>query len=309
METAFPAIEQTEGWIEIQVERKGEVMNQLSEKKSRIILVLMSVAVLGTLSVSNNVAMAQTGLCTDVFPPADRVPGFVQPLLRISKPGYYCLGSDVRLPEGSAFASVAIQVDADHVVLDLNGFIVSGSALYPDIHVRGIEIRGNHVIVRNGVVKDFGNGIDIRPGTEGGIIEKLRVVDTVSAFAMYGIGAVLRDNYLRGTRRGFHVEGAQTSITNNVLTGVAGTGIYVSPSVRGEGSVIIRGNSLFGGGTGVQILWFESVLIENNQIADLSRGIDIRESSSKPQRSTYRNNSTLNVRIPYFGGIDGGNNL
>jgi parallel beta-helix repeat protein len=115
-------------------------------------------------------ARAETQVCTVI----DALP------YDITGPGLYCLEQDLAV-DGSA-----ININADHVVLDCNGHRLS--SLSPGLY-NGVTGGSNRqdVVVRSCVVEDFGGGIYLAgngdPGAHGNVVEG----NTVLRSGGYGI--------------------------------------------------------------------------------------------------------------------------
>jgi hypothetical protein len=96
-------------------------------------------------------------------------PGFP---VSITRPGSYRLTSNLRLLSGPA-----IEILADNVSLNLNGFAIVGSNIYPS----GAGITGDgrkHVRIHNGSVVGFSDGLRFQGDAQFVTLEKLHVNST-----------------------------------------------------------------------------------------------------------------------------------
>jgi hypothetical protein len=112
-------------------------------------------------------------------------------------PGHYCFGANVRT---SITTGNAIQIDADDVVLDLNGFILDGTASGTGTNANGIfTYDRRHVTVRNGTVRGFFDGLQLGAGGARAAaitVERMRVDRNMVGIAVRGLGGghAVRDN-------------------------------------------------------------------------------------------------------------------
>ena len=109
-------------------------------------------------------------LAGDVTP--GDAPGFP---VSITRPGSYRLTTNLRTPTGPA-----IEIVADNVTLNLNGFSIIGSNIWPS----GAGITGNdrkHVRIHNGSVVGFSDGLLFQGDAQFVTLEKLHV-DSAALF-------------------------------------------------------------------------------------------------------------------------------
>lgn len=128
-------------------------------------------------------------------------PGDADSVYRISQPGSYYLTGDV---VGGAGLS-GIEIDADEVTLDLNGYTVrgTGAGSLHGVHVQNIRL---NVSVRNGVIADWGlNGVAAR--ADGSEFSDLRVRDS----GRWGID--VDDGYTPSIRRCIILRAGLTAAT------------------------------------------------------------------------------------------------
>ena len=220
----------------------------------------------------------------------------------ITSSGVYCLKSSRSLTQ-EVFA--AIEIQTNNVVIDLNGFRLSGRGT-ADSHATGIWCSGcRNVTVKNGTVQGFAYGIGL--GTQGvadlpttswaNVIEDIRAVrNTITGITAGGHGVIVRNNHIVLTGR-------------NAFFGEA-TGILIwGTGGRVIGNDIMTVRQEAAQGFGIQFVTdFRSPnppdnLAINNRITDADVGIQYLESAGK-----FRDNMTSSVARPYIGGTDAGNN-
>jgi hypothetical protein len=259
---------------------------------------LRSTSIALLLLASASAAQAETTNCTVLTSPTT-----------ISAPGIYCLNGSL--------SGGGILIDADHVVLDLNGHTLEagGAAV-------GISSNDkNHITVRNGTVRGFAWGIAMgNSGTGDGIVvEDMRVLDnTEVGIQVIGRGAVVRNNQLignggsagSGTRFGILVSGPGTVVKDNELidTGVGATSNVDAIQVsRGGGSVVERNvisNSAAAGSSPIAINFLQSVgaAAVGNRISGFARGIRFSSGST----GIYMDNTVGGAVTPFTGGTAAG---
>ena len=145
----------------------------------------------------------------------------------ISAPGSYVLGRNLSGAEGITIAS-------SNVTLDLNGFVLTGSA---GNNGNGVLVAGTfeRLVVRNGVLRDWGaNGV-AAPACIGAVIEKVQVgVDaTVSNAFTAGISVGESSQVIAcsvvvtgGQAGGAGILAASRSVFRDcIVTGIAGVGM------------------------------------------------------------------------------------
>jgi len=216
----------------------------------------------------------------------------------IDTSGVYCLKSS-RLVTQPLFFS-AIKITANNVVLDLNGFRLSGRAA-ADSHDIGISCDNcRNVTIRNGTIQGFSAAIQlggVGPVTSwANVVEEIRAVrNTAIGINMAGQGLIIRNNHIVFT-------GQSTISPEAIAISVSGTGIRVinndimtarQPAGVGHGIHIVTGGGVGSPGN----------LAINNRITDADEGIRFFESGGK-----FRDNLTSGVAVPYIGGTDAGNN-
>lgn len=219
-------------------------------------------------------AQAETLQCTTVT----SVP------LTISASGSYCLTGNLASSSGTA-----ITIQADNVVLDLNGHTLSGPGGTSSIGISSNMRRG--LRIRNGTLRGFANAVFIddhnSPFTYGGVSSRHEVDD-------------LR---IEGAYTAISVVGSYSSIHHNTIMDSAQYGIFsATVSGTGSGAVNILANQVFNTGSasaanpvyGISAGGTGS-LIQDNVIANL-RG----PASSAAIRTTTAGNNVSHNRESDF---------
>lgn len=180
-------------------------------------------------------AAAETVLCTTVTPPDT-----------IGSPGVYCLKHNAVV---SITTGPAILINANNVVLDLNGWILRNSvAAGTDASASaGIAIGAGRrrVTIRNGTILGFGNGVSVvsppGAGLTGDVIEDLRVVDSISVGINlpFGQGDVIQRNLILNT-------GDTASPTTTNMFGIS-AGVLATIQNNDIVTVNPTGNGIAGG--------------------------------------------------------------
>jgi hypothetical protein len=110
----------------------------------------------------------------------------------ISAPGIYCLKDSLSV------AGDGVRIDADDVVLDLNGHTISGDGTKTGVQASDRR----NITIRNGTIREFVWGVRLESSgkSAGHVIEDLRVEDISSvAIEADGRGIIVRNNLVTGT--------------------------------------------------------------------------------------------------------------
>jgi hypothetical protein len=233
----------------------------------------------------------------------------------ISTQGIFCLTANLATNISSG---IAIEITANNVTLDLNGWKVGGQAAGTGTTATGIYSTAANVTIKNGIVRGFlygihllGRGavvrdmlidqnttIGIHVDGEGALIEHNRVVDTggntvggnVNVFGVYAISSSV------GAR-----------ISNNTVSGLTATnagyeyGIYASgadSTVRDN--VVSDSAKPTGGGTSYGIYQDQSIAV-NNTVSNFDIGLN-------NTGGIYAHNTVYNCTTAYSGGTAGAGN-
>lgn len=148
----------------------------------------------------------------------------------IATQGVYCLTGNL----GTGITSGnAINITANNVLLDLNGWKVGGQAAGTASTAVGIRSSANNVTVKNGIVRGFSSGIWLsgRGSTVEGITADQNLSDGI---VVEGQGSIVSGNQVVDTGGstsatdssaiGITVDGSESLVKNNVVSGLTATG-------------------------------------------------------------------------------------
>jgi parallel beta-helix repeat protein len=236
----------------------------------------------------------------------------------ISAPGSYCLTGNLAT---AITSGNAITITADNVVLDFNGFELTGSVGAYSTFNRGIYAsQQSRITIRNGSVTGFNIGVfldDPSPYTtaQGNLIEEMTIDhNTFAGVYVLGKNSVIRHNRITSTGRGLvanpwaygiRVAGAGMRVVDNDVADVtssfsSGVGIYL----QSANSSIVEGNRLSSMASGNSYSYgiygsaSTGMVIKGNSISDSLRGVYLVGGSA----GTIMGNTTSAVTYPYYGG-------
>jgi len=243
----------------------------------------------------------------------------------ITAPGVYCLTGDLTT---SMTSGKAIEIQANNVVLDLNGHRLGGLAAGAGTQAYGIyAYQRQNITIRNGTVRGFVTGIYLDDAyappyttftSQGHIIEEIRAdMNTNFGMLIVGRGNIVRNNvvmYTGGTTLNAGAYGIDTFgpgnrvINNDVYetkeqTGGVAYAIFIQ---AGQSSVVANnrvGNLALGPGTstGIQVYASFNVSVKDNSISMMYYGIYFSSSTG-----LYMNNLTSGCSFPFTGGTVAG---
>jgi parallel beta-helix repeat protein len=190
----------------------------------------------------------------------------------ISKPGSYYLTTNL-VAEGD---KRGIQIEADHVTLDLNGFSLLGvSNAYEAIYFPYPTT--TNVVVRNGIINGWSYGV--YHIAQGARIERLLVTGNGEGIRC-GNRSVVTDCTVTGSQRtGIHVSGSGCLIfnnncaDNNAINDVSPAGI----SVWGYRNRIERNHVTGSGpaGNGIYVAFTNNIVLQNTVIGGSANNYSI----------------------------------
>ncbi|HZR71072.1 MAG TPA: NosD domain-containing protein [Burkholderiales bacterium] len=225
------------------------------------------------------------------------LPGSRTSTHKIDAPGIYCLTTDVNMAPSFTFGN-AVEIEANNVLLDLNGHKIGGQGA--GLGTMAIGIRALHrknVTIKNGTIRGFFTGIDLTDESSAGhVVEGVRLdSNTRTGMALEGVGHIVRGNQIVNT-------GGTTALGPDADA--------IAINVQGSSGVRLLNNDVIGvapTGTGVGRAIFLSggavdALIVENRITDADRGVEILGSGK------FRDNLTVNVDNPFSGGTNVGGN-
>ena len=216
----------------------------------------------------------------------------------ITVQGVYCFTGDLSTAMTSG---LAIDIQTNNVVLDLNGFKLGGLAAGSGTTATGIFANNRqNITIKNGTVRGFFRGILLDNTTgesQGHVVEDIRADQNVGeGIVVLGSGNIVRNNQVVST-------GGATCCGVNVNADeilVAGAGARVLnndviDTVK-QGTGIARGIAF---GTGAT-----AGLAVNNRITGADKGIEYFGSAT----GKFHDNVTFDVTTPFTGGTNIGNN-
>lgn len=230
---------------------------------------------------------------------AENTPGDADSVFKITSSGsYYLIGNITVL-----LAESAIEIAADDVTIDLNGFEIRGFDAGTLDGITASEPSPRNIHILNGTVQGFGDdGIDILNSVNC-TIKDIRVSDCVDrAISVHGGTCVVTDCVVSGNGRGIVVDGpgvvSRCYASSNAAGGIfVGSGSAASDCAAyenvgigiqcGSGSVVSHcavwenSTGIFAGGTGC-------VIESNSSLDNDIHGIEVG------QRSLVRGNTSNN---------------
>ncbi|MEL6330197.1 MAG: right-handed parallel beta-helix repeat-containing protein [Planctomycetota bacterium] len=255
----------------------------------------------------------------------ETTPGDADSIFRINKPGSYYLTSNLSAQPGREVV-VFVEIDAENVTLDLNGFTIDGNNLvtrgieaYPD-HVRifngrvrettgdAIDARGNQMTLQDLEVMDVaGDGILVARRS---IVERCRVTDSGGRGFLIGSGSSVRHSAaFRCGANGFDLlSGATAEACSASLNTGAGFELGDRASVRNAYALANGGDGFVAGSGGVidqctaqgnanGINAGQGVVITNNAlINNLLNGIDA-DAGNHIEGNTCRLNDSNGILV------------
>jgi hypothetical protein len=241
----------------------------------------------------------------------------------IDTAGVYCFTGNLNT---SMTSGIVIAIQADNVVLDLNGWKLDGLGAGNATSTLGIwASERKNITIRNGTIRGFLVGISLTDNapftaSESHLIEGIRAdKNTYLGMEVKGRGNMVRDNRVVDTggsisntiATGMELAGIGVHVLNNAINSTTatgdepGTGMWFG-DVDGaviEGNRIDDVRSADDVGRGIVIGSSTGVLTIGNRITNADYGIMYLGSTGK-----YRDNMTSEVTTSYIGGFDSGNN-
>ena len=230
----------------------------------------------------------------------------------ITSAGIYCLKQHLTT---SITSGAAIGIDANNVVLDLNGFRLDGTSAGTATQATGIWISSGryNTVVSNGTVRGFMNGIYVWDGWNHLLEDLLVSANRCSGVWIIADRSILRDSRILNTGGAtvsgggntctavaVNISGDSDRVSGNDIVDVEGTesrGI----DVQGD-TATIDGNRVDDAERGISV-WGANALLDENRIQNTTYGVMFWSGSGK-----YRGTLTFDVTNPYAGGTDAGDN-
>jgi len=205
----------------------------------------------------------------------------------ITAPGIYCLKNSV---------TGDISIQADDVVLDLNGHVIE--PLKPGLGSGVWATDRANITVRNGTIRGFHYGIQFAgsKGSRNHLLEHLKITDSLdSAIILYGDGSVVRRNMLLNN-------GFDTGPGARFVLYAQGTGIHIADNQIVESGIGVTVNEVVGirtNGSGIAV---ERNVVSNAEIGPHnSRGIIVNGSATA--RNSVVGNRIVNMKIGIMNGF------
>lgn len=183
-------------------------------------------------------------------------PGDADSFFRITSSGSYYLPKSFAFSAGEITGMSGIEVDADNVTIDLNGFTLKGDAA--GLNAIRINLTRRGTIIRNGHLNTWGRGGVVGEGTTETIVEDLdiRAVGlgaSAQPAVIVNAGSTLRNIVVNqvGTAGSPQVgvqAGAGSIIDHVTVNDATATGI-----LGGTGSVVINCAAVSAGGAGISV--------------------------------------------------------
>jgi hypothetical protein len=267
---------------------------------------LRSALLVASLLVLSAVARAEITDCTEIA----AVP------YHIRAPGIYCLKRSLSLP---LLQNEAIAIQADDVVIDLNGHTLEN---FPGAAGRGWGVYGRnirHATVRNGTIRGFEIGVNLENlsgESTGHLVERLLLDrSSLAGLMVDGASSVIRSNRVMRTGAsphtyGIFAAGAGIHVIDNAVTdtveapgGIAvGITAYMAPGGVVERNVV--SNAAFGPSRsiGIEVALGGRVAIVGNRITSMHSGILVAPGNA----SLYMDNTVGGAIRPFSGGTAAG---
>jgi hypothetical protein len=176
------------------------------------------------------------------------LPGDAQYTVRITEPGSYYLTADIIGSQGR----IGLGIEADHVVIDLNGFALRGPGNLSEVGFVPIGQRSN-ITIRNGTIRNWGYAsLAVAGHMRNCLFEDLTAIDnTAGSFEQSDIdNSIFRNIRVKGTGEVGITAGSNCVINNCTVEGT-GVGITALFNTTISDCVTIEcgtGIALFGNG-------------------------------------------------------------
>lgn len=237
-----------------------------------------SLLVVPALALTTTTALAETVNCTAIT----TIPAV------INVQGVYCFTDNLATNINSG---IAIDIQTNNVVVDLNGFKLGGLSAGLGTTAHGIHaLDRQNITIKNGTVRGFLKGIFLENAvlSQGHVIEGIRAdQNTFVGIEVDGAGNIVRNNQVVAT-------GGTTTVANASAVGIlmSGNGARVL-----NNDVINTFKQGTGTSTGINFNGATGSFAVNNRITSADRGIDYSAGAT----GKYRDNLTFGVTSPFTG--------
>ena len=199
----------------------------------------------------------------------------------IDESGVYCLTGNLSTDNGFIDA---IKVNADNVVIDLNGWMLDNLAAGSGTLSRGIwAYQRKNITIRNGTIRGFHTAIylndtDPYSTSQGHLVEgMLATQNTFLGIMVYGANSTVRHNRVLKTNSsdtsgtGIELNGTAGRVFENDIRNLSSTSAVRGISISKATGTVVEGNrivdiSAVNGSTGIYIQESDGSTVKNNQI-------------------------------------------
>ena len=203
--------------------------------------------------------------------------------------------SSVTLVSDLRCSADGLVVSGDGVTVDLGGHVLRGPGA-----ATGITITGAHVTVRNGSVRNFGEGVHVTaPFPEGDTtLSRLTVIrNAVGVVAGSPGGRIVESSVSENTQDGVrmnHATGWTIDLATMVRNGVDGVSLVFTQDVSVTHSVV-NGNGRNGI---VGFVHADRTLVAENVVSgNTASGITVRNSTTRVLRNVVRSNGGTGIAL------------
>jgi len=173
----------------------------------------------------------------------------------LSKPGRYKLSGNLSVPANMN----GIEVTADDVTINLNGFTITGEPTsgYGIVSMGG----SSRLRIANGTVTGF-NVAGLNPGPFSAV-ENMRLVSNNYGFSGVGPARITSSTIVNNNLRGIECNSG-CSIEGNIVAGTANTGIYLPGGAGMVVGNVIAGNGGYGLSSAIAATGYGQNILVNN---------------------------------------------
>jgi hypothetical protein len=243
----------------------------------------------------------------------------------ITNRGVYCLLHNLAT---AAASGIAITINADDVIIDLNGHKLEGTAGLATLAIGIGSVDHSNIAIRNGTIRGFVTGIQLTDFTDvafGNLVEDIKADrNTNTGIFVGGRGSIVRKNQVLATGgstapgydrpTGIAVNAPGGLVSGNLVQGTfSGTDDFWNIHATRSDGATIEGNQIENKTLsatydfGIIIPFSHNVLVVNNRFANTHEAVTYSSGGT----GKFRDNLTSGVTTPYpaaAGVIDAGNN-
>jgi hypothetical protein len=234
-----------------------------------------------------------TIICGALAAEASAAPQPISACQTISASGSYILTGNLTA------VGDCLLVDADNITIDLDGFTITG----PGSGFTGVTPSNNapriNITIRNGMIKNFGNGIQFALGKNGKrvTIERMTITDNTNGGVVLGSWSIVKDSIISlNGGNGLYIIGSRNLVSGNIVCDNKGDGIFWGGDGILNGNVV--NNNLFDGIRGTDGSNGSS-FIHNTANTNGHYGISVRCPSNVQGNTAVSNGALPNI---YYAG-------